>query len=122
MPTYSYACPKCQNHFDRRLALSDRDIAQACSCGEIGAKILSTPTFVLQGDGWTGKNIKIQNQMKAKNRRLGGKSKDLPTQKMVPNVGGEETGTWLEAKHLAAAKGMKDTSSYDAAVRKEKLV
>lgn len=119
MPTYSYACPKCETHFDRVLSFADRDQPQACACGEVAKKAVTSPNFVLKGDGWIGKNIKIQGQMANKNRRLSEKSKDRPTDRLVPNVGGEEVGSWTEAKHVAASKG-KDTSGYDALIRKEK--
>ena len=120
MPRYEFTCPKCETQFDRVLSFADRDQPQACTCGEAAKKALGTPNFVLRGDGWTGKNIKIQGQMTAKNRHLTHKSKDRPTDKLVPNVGGEEVGSWKEAKHVAASKG-KDTSSYDALIRKEKV-
>lgn len=120
MPTYAYTCPKCSDHFDRVLSMSERDLPQTCACGDVAYKVVgSGPSFVTKGDGWTGKNIKIQGQMLNKNRRLSGKSRDLPQQHLVPNVGGEEVGSWLEAKHLAASKG-KDTTGYDQMIRKEK--
>lgn len=120
MPTYTYACSKCPDHFDRVLSLSERDQPQACACGEVAQKVVGGgPSFVMKGDGWTGKNIKIQGQMANKNRRLSGKSRDLPNQHLVPNVNGEEVDTWSEAKQLAASKG-KDTTGYDSMIRKEK--
>lgn len=122
MPTYAYTCPKCSDHFDRVLSLSERDQPQTCACGEVAHKSISGgPSFVMKGDGWTGKNIKIQGQMANKNRRLSGKSRDQPNQHLVPNVGGEEVDTWSEAKQLAASKG-KDTTGYDSMIRKEKAV
>lgn len=122
MPTYVYACSKCPDHFDRVISLSERNQPQTCTCGEVAQKVVvGGPSFVMKGDGWTGKNIKIQGQMANKNRRLSGKSRDLPRQHLVPNVGGEETDTWYEAKHLAASKG-KDTSGYDSMIRKENAV
>ena len=120
MPTYSYSCPKCSESFDRVLSLSERDQPQICTCGETSQKVVGGgPSFIMKGDGWTGKNIKIQGQMANKNRRLSGKSRDLPNQHLTPNVGGEEVDSWSEAKSLAASKG-KDTTGYDSMIRKEK--
>ena len=122
MPAYPYECPKCQTQFERTLSLSDRNEPQTCpgeACDGVGKKMLGSPSFVLAGDGWTGKNIKIKGQMDRKNRRLDAKARDLPNQRLVPNVNGEETDTWAEAKKFAASEG-KDTTGYDAFIRKEK--
>lgn len=120
MPTYAYACSKCSDHFDRVLPLSERDQPQACTCGEVATKVVGGgPSFVMKGDGWTGKNIKIQGQMASKNRQLSEKSRDMPNPHLVPNVGGEEVDSWSEAKQLAISKH-KGTSGYDSMIRKEK--
>lgn len=118
MPTYTYECCACHESFDRTMSLSERKSPQVCRCGGEGKMTVGMPSFVLQGDGWAGKNIKIRGQMESKNRKLSGKSRDLPGQRMVPNVGGEEVDTWSEAKRMAVSKG-KDTSGYDTMIRKE---
>ena len=100
--------------------MSNRNDKQTCECGSDSKMMVSVPEFVLKGDGWTGKNIKVKGQMETKNHRLSEKSRDLPTQRLVPNVGGEEVDSWSEAKKLASSMG-KDTSGYDAVIRKEKL-
>ena len=119
MPTYAYTCPNCHASFEKSIPIADRDAPQECICGGTATKTLTPLNFVLKGDGWPGKNIKIRGQMAAKNQRLASKERDLPTQRLVPNVGGEETDTWSEAKQLAASKG-KDTTGYDTQIRKEK--
>lgn len=116
MPTYAYHCPDCGSSFERVLSFAERDQPQTCSCGGLGKKVLGNPGFILQGDGWAGKNIRIRGQMESKNRRLGQKGKDIPTpNRLVPNVDGEEVATWEEARRLAASKG-KDTSLHDALI------
>jgi hypothetical protein len=79
--------------------------------------------FVLKGDDWPGKNLKIQGQMKKKNEVLGRKQaekqREAPGVKLVPNVEGERTSTWTEAQALAASKG-KNAESYATHVAKEK--
>jgi hypothetical protein len=79
--------------------------------------------FVLRGDGWTGKNLKIKGQMARRRAKLAGKEREIkndgPGVRLAPNVGGERVDSWAEAKRLAKSKG-KDTSSYDGMVRKER--
>lgn len=121
MPIYAYRCEPCDHEFDKVLRLYEYNQPQTCpTCeGSDTKRLLTTPGFVLQGDGWPGKNIRIQGQMTAKNRRLNSKSKDMPVgHTLVPNVDGEEVGSWADAKKLAADKG-KDTTSYDRQVRQE---
>lgn len=122
MPRYAFACVSttCRHEFDKVLSFGEHNHPQACPvCQGETHRAMTTPNFVLQGDGWPGKNIRIQGQMTQKNRRLDAKSRDLPVgQRLVPNVDGEETESWAEAKKLAASKG-KETSSYDRQVRQE---
>ena len=125
MPMYEYQCEDCGERFDRRLAIADYEQPQSCpSCGAENAKrLVSLSSFVLRGDGWAGKNNRIKNQMASKNRRLGSKQnvmkRDAPVTTLAPNVEGERVASWSEAKKLAASKG-KNTTTYDAMVRKEK--
>ena len=124
MPMYEYQCNDCEEHFERRLSISDFDQPQDCpSCEAPGAeRLISKTSFVLKGDGWAGKNGRINRQMATKNRHLATKEnqmkRDAPVATLAPNVEGERVGSWSEAQKLAASKG-KDTASYDAHVRKE---
>jgi len=120
MPTYGFKCDSCHHEFERVLRLTDYTNPQVCPECQGGTKrTMASPSFVLAGDGWPGKNIRIQGQMADKNRRLDAKSRDIPVgQRMVPNVGGEEVDSWAEAQRLAASKG-KDTSSYESQIRQE---
>jgi len=85
--------------------------------------MVSNVGFILKGDGWTGKNMRIKRQMSSKNRRLATKEnemkRDAPNVSLAPNVDGERVGSWAEARKLAASQG-KNTASYDSYVRKEK--
>ncbi len=125
MPTYEYVCTACENKFELFLKMSQSDEPQACpECKATPAKRLVSLSagFILSGDGWAGKNIRIQGQMAEKNKRLDSKQeeykRDAPGIKLAPNVGGERVDSWSEASKLAASKG-KDTSGYDALARKE---
>lgn len=126
MPTYTYRCEACEHQFERTLRLTEFDDPQACpECAAIPAKrIITAPVgFVLRGDGWTGKNLKIKGQMARRRAKLAGKEREIkndgPGVRLAPNVGGERVDSWAEAKRLAKSKG-KDTSSYDGMVRKER--
>lgn len=122
MPVYCYECSEC-GEFDRRLPLAEYDSPQTCECGLPAKKIITHINFNLVGDDWPSKAIKINGQMAAKNRRLDAKmaerKREAPPSKLVPNVGGVETGTWKEAADYAASQG-KDRSSYKTVVESEK--
>lgn len=125
MPVYEYECPKC-GAFEMVLRISQSDDPQSCpKCGEEAKKLISKTGFVLKGDNWPGKAARVRGQMRKKNRKLDAKQnerlRDQPPVTLAPNVDGERTGTWAEAKKLARSKG-KDTSTYDSMVRKEKAM
>jgi len=121
MPLYEYTCPKCGHEFESIVPFSASDTPQPCPvCGEEAEKMLSQCSFILKGDGWTGKAFKIKGQMAQKNKRLDAKQKELPsTVTLAPNVEGERVDTWSEAKKLAASKG-KVADTYDPMIRKER--
>lgn len=126
MPTYDYTCTSCEHDFDLFLKMSQSDDPQTCpACGTTPVKrrITLGAGFILAGDGWAGKNIRVANQMASKNRHLDAKQdemkRDAPAVTLVPNVAGERVGSWAEAQSLASSKG-KDASTYTDVVRKEK--
>lgn len=127
MPTYAYRCPECGHEFDKVLRISQYKDPQTCpECGHNPAKKLITPVnFNLPGDDFTGKNIRIRNQMRKKNERLDRKQeerkRDAPGVRLAPNVGGERTESWSEAAKLAASQG-KNTAGYEKMARKEKTL
>ena len=125
MAVYSFRCGSCEVEFDRQMPMSDYNLPQFCECGNKEAcdKLIVPVGFVLKGDGWAGKNLKIKNQMSKRRSRLATKEneikRDAPSVSLAPNVGGEQVANWTEAKKLAASKG-KDTSTYEPMIRKEK--
>jgi len=126
MPVYSFQCEgeDCGQDFDLTLPMSSHSEAQNCpECSHSSKRLVNMVAFVLKGDGWAGKNLRVRNQMAAKNRRLDIKQnerkRDAPAMTLAPNVDGEQVDTWGEAKRLADSKGKK-TSTYDSYVRKEK--
>jgi putative FmdB family regulatory protein len=126
MPTYAYRCDGCGEEFDKVLPISRYKEPQDCiNCGEGPARKMITggTGFILKGDSWAGKNLKVKSQMREKNRRLDSKQnemkRDAPSVTLTPNVAGEQVGSWSEASKLAKSKG-KNTSGYDRLARKEK--
>ena len=122
MPNYGYRCSGCDSEFDRRLPLDRFDEPQICECGVTASRQFSVPSFILKGDGWVGKNLRIAGQMASKNRRLDKKQderkRDSPGLTLAPNVDGERVDSWSDAQKLAASKG-KNVNSYAPKVREE---
>lgn len=126
MPTYEYECPKCGNTWEEVLPLSRYQEPQNCpNCGGVGNKLVSSPGLIFQGDGWATKNNRIAGQMRKKTEAAASRQeerrRDGPGVRLVPNVDGERTESWSDARKLAASQG-KDTSSYDAKVVSERAV
>lgn len=124
MPTYSYLCEACENSFEMSRPMAESGDPQPCpECGGNGKRTIGPTNFILKGDGWPGKNIKISGQMAFKNRVLDKKQnerkREAPGLKLAPNVGGERVDSWTEAKSMAQSQG-KNTMSYDAKIREEK--
>lgn len=126
MPMYEFRCNECENLFTVTCSVKDRIQPRKCpECSSTNTeKIISLCSFILKGDDWPGKNLRVRSQMSSKNQRLDEKKKEMKgdgmVPKLVPNVNGERTDSWEEAKKLAASKG-KDTTSYDPYVKKEKV-
>lgn len=128
MPLYSFQCENnnCGEVFSHTLPMSSYSETQHCPvCGTQARMKITDVDFVLKGDNWTGKNIRIKGQMKRKNRRLSSKEEDFkrsdPSMQisLAPNVDGERVDSWEDAKKLATSKG-KDTTLYDSYIRKSK--
>lgn len=123
MPNYEFLCPQCGDQFEKLLPMAEYKTPQPCPCGSLATRILSMPNFILKGDDWVGKNIKIKGQMADKYNRLGKRQeemkRDAPGMTLAPNVDGERVGSWSEAQKLAQSKG-KATGTYDDKIREEK--
>lgn len=122
MPTYSYKCPACDADFEKVVPFSEARAAQTCECGQQAARSLVAVNFMLKGDDWAGKNIKIRGQMAQKNRVLETKQSEqkrhMASMQLAPNVDGERVDSWADAKKLAADRG-KATATYDALIQRE---
>ena len=126
MPTYIYRCKNCQNEYTLyNVPMSDYKKEQPCpQCETLNVKVFQpTRNFILKGDGWTGKNMRIKQQMRDKNKKLDARTaemkRDAPNVSLAPNVDGERVDSWSEAQKLAKSKG-KSTESYEPLIAKEK--
>lgn len=124
MPTYSYKCESCEFPFEMIRPMAESSDPQPCpECGGCGKRTIGEINFILKGDGWPGKNIKIKGQMERKNRVLSKRQeerkREAPGVRLAPNVDGERVESWSEAKSLAESQG-KNTASYDTKIREEK--
>lgn len=126
MPTYEYQCQDCGAQFERILRLKEYKVPQVCGeChSDKTVKIITTCNFVLKGDGWPGKAMRVNAQMTEKHKILDRKQdimkRESPGMRLAPNVNGEITDSWKDAQKLAASQG-KDTQSYEPLVQKEKV-
>ncbi len=123
MPYYDFRCAQCDLVFERMVSFADFDLKQACPDCESDQtnRLISKPHVIFKGDDWASKNIRVKGQMARKNARLDQKMKDHvapPLPPMTPNVDGEVTKSWSEAKQLAGSKG-KETSTYDPMIQQE---
>ena len=124
MPIYTHECNACTNQFTVFCKMDERNEPAECEfCGHTDSKlVISGCNFILTGDSWPGKNNRIQGQMKKRREQLKKKSdeqaREAPVATLVPNVDGERTESWSDAQKLARDKG-KESSTYDAVVRKE---
>ena len=126
MPIYGYRCDACEVDFDVRKSVSDYDTPEACpECEGDTRKLIVPVGFILSGDGFPGKNNRIQGQMRERRAEAGRRQEEKVRDgsamggKLVPNVGGERTESWAEAGRLAKSKG-KDTTGYEVQAAKEK--
>ncbi len=124
MPNFDFECPQCEVVFERRLSVSSCSDPQTCAeCGSPVKKLISMPSFILKGDDWVGKNLRIESQMADRGRKAQARKdqmlREAPGMRLAPNVDGERVGSWSEAQKLAASKG-KETSSYEPKIREEK--
>lgn len=123
LASYDFNCHSCETTFEVSRPMSQAADPAICpDCGKQAARVFTVPGMVFQGDGWASKNERIRGQMARKTARLDKAQEswrhDGPKMTLAPNVEGERTDTWSEAKGLAASKG-KDVASYDAMIRKE---
>ena len=115
MPTYCYACDKCNTEKEIEHSIKE-DPEIKCECGNIMNRkvVFNTTGFILKGSGWAGKDAKEKNYRLKRRKEVGKKmvkSYDIP--QILPNYKGEVCSSWEKAKDLAKKDGV-DTTHYDA--------
>ena len=64
MPIYEYKCTKCEKVFERIVSVADSSKAVFCDCSPKAKakKIISAPSFRLEGSGWYETDFKTGNK------------------------------------------------------------
>lgn len=64
MPIYEYKCTKCEKVFERIVSVADSSKAAFCDCSPKAKakKIISAPSFRLEGSGWYETDFKTGNK------------------------------------------------------------
>ena len=64
MPIYEYKCTKCDKVFERIISVADSSKAVFCDCSPKAKakKIISAPSFRLEGSGWYETDFKTGNK------------------------------------------------------------
>ena len=116
MPLYDYSCTACQTTREVMRGIKDNSEVICTGCGSSMSRVLRADTVMGHVRGSTiGKAYKESKLRRKKNAELGVKQMERHggATRLVPNVGGEEVGSWREATLLAKDQG-KDTSKYSA--------
>ena len=64
MPIYEYKCSKCDKIFERIISIADSNKSIFCDCSpnSKAIKIISAPSFRLDGSGWYETDFKTGNK------------------------------------------------------------
>ena len=64
MPIYEYKCSKCDKIFERIVSIADSNKSIFCDCSpnSKAKKIISAPSFRLDGSGWYETDFKTGNK------------------------------------------------------------
>ena len=64
MPIYEYKCSKCEKIFEKILSVADSSKTVFCDCSPNAKakKIISAPSFRLEGSGWYETDFKTGNK------------------------------------------------------------
>jgi putative FmdB family regulatory protein len=122
MPTYEYRCNSCGKIQEEIHSIKTNPEIACQNCEEKPMERLISLNIsgFITGDT-EAKLWKEKRHRKKKNADLDIRQIERygTGPRLTPNVGGQEVGSWSEAKKLAKDKG-KNTSSYDKYIRNEK--
>ena len=93
MPIYEYKCTKCEKVFERIVSVADSSKAVFCDCSPKAKakKIISAPSFRLEGSGWYETDFKTgikKNlvQSEDKTKKTNKETKNLIIQKLLKKI------------------------------------
>jgi putative FmdB family regulatory protein len=119
---YDYKCIKCGNVEEQYHGMNETPEFFCSKCDSPMERIftINRTGFIIRGEA-PSKVVKEQRYRQKHNADLSVKQVERygTGPKPVPNVGGEEVGSWSEAAKLAKDKGL-NTSSYEPMIAKEK--
>lgn len=127
MPAYDYRCPDCGCVQEVTHSIKQDPSIECPACKQSGKSTRMDRLISPNVGGFIFKTWTPALSQK-RNREQMRKRKSLGTRqlerygsgpKIQPNVGGVEVDSWSDAKKLAKEKGL-NTSSYDAAITREK--
>lgn len=125
MPTYDYKCEKCGTIVEIVHSIKESPIILCEKCPEQNMNRLISKNFggfVIKGEA-PSKVCREKSYRVKRNAELGVKQLERygSGPRTVPNVQGEEVGSWSEASKLAKSKGL-NSDSYKPMIEKEKIV
>lgn len=119
---YDYKCTKCGKVEEQYHGMNETPEFFCSECDSPMVRIftINRTGFIIRGEA-PSKVIKEQRYRQKHNADLSVRQVERygTGPKPVPNVRGEEVGSWSEAKKLAKDKGL-NTASYDQVIAKEK--
>lgn len=123
---YRMCCESCGEVFEHECSIREfprlkKEGAPCPACFQTGYYSFDPGgvQFSFKGDAWADKNYKEKSYRTQRSAYMAKRQEENHhKQTLVPNYKGEETGSWEEAKKIAASEG-KFSETYDHLVRKE---
>ena len=90
MPIYEFQCLKCNKKFEKILSISESNKKVKCDCSEkpVAKRVVSAPSFRLDGKGWYETDFKTgtkKNLVQSKDpKSLNKEQKNKPVKKEQP--------------------------------------
>ncbi|RZO99433.1 MAG: zinc ribbon domain-containing protein [Gammaproteobacteria bacterium] len=90
MPIYEFQCLKCNKKFEKILSISESNKKVKCDCSEkaVAKRVVSAPSFRLDGKGWYETDFKTgtkKNLVQSKDpKSLNKEQKNKPVKKKQP--------------------------------------
>jgi putative FmdB family regulatory protein len=121
---YDYKCTKCGNIEEQYHGMNETPEFKCLECGSPSERIftINRTGFIIRGEA-PSKVVKEQGYRRKHNADLGVRQVERygsgPV--AIPNVKGQEVGSWSEAARLAKSEGL-NSDSYKPMIEKEKTI